>query len=264
LNLQDHLIKTRAFALKNWLITRKRPFHLFEILFWPLLGLISVGLLARFLDLEARLVQFVLVGVVALNIVQVSQIDMAYVVLYSIWNRSLKHEMAAPVNVLHLVVGSWATGILHAFLVFVFLNVFSAMAFRVHLLQAGFFPLGVLFVGLVLFGCAVGTAVCAMAFHLGGRAHVGATFLVSILTVLSGIYYPIDVLPQPVQLLSLLIPLTYFLEYVRGCYGFPVTCSKPLLWGFLLTMGYNLLSFFLLSLSIRAARQKGTLLELSE
>jgi len=168
LNLQDHLIKTRAFALKSWLITRKRPFHLFEILFWPLLGLISVGLLARFLDLEARLVQFVLVGVVALNIVQVSQIDMAYVVLYSIWNRSLKHEMAAPVNVLQLVVGSWATGILHACLVFVFLNVFSAMAFRVHLLQAGFFPLGVLFVGLVLFGCAVGTAVCAMAFGRPG------------------------------------------------------------------------------------------------
>ncbi len=115
LNLQKHLIKTSAFALKNWLITKKRVFHLFEILFWPFISLVSVGLLTRFLGVESKMVEFVLIGVIAFSVIQIGQLDIAYVILYSIWNKSLKHEMVAPINAFHLIAGSWGMGVIHSF-----------------------------------------------------------------------------------------------------------------------------------------------------
>ena len=88
------LIQISGFFYKIWLITKKRVYHLFEILFWPAIGLVSVGLLTRFLSLESEMVAFILVGVIALSVVQIGQLDISYLILYSVWNKSLKHEMS--------------------------------------------------------------------------------------------------------------------------------------------------------------------------
>ncbi len=263
-NLQKHLIRTSAFALKNWLITKKRVFHLFEILFWPLINLISVGLLTQFLRLESRMIEFVLIGVIAFSVIQIGQLDMAYVILYSIWNKSLKHEMAAPVNAFHFVGGSWIMGVIHSVLVFLLLCIFSSLAFHLNFLDAGIGRLLLFFLGLVYFSASVGMTVCALAFRFGGRAHVGATFIVSVLVLVSGIYYPVEILPKAVRFFAYLIPLTYFLEYFRSFYGFASKGGNLLLSGFLLATVYNVAAAYLLFLSIRNARRKGILTKMSE
>jgi ABC-2 type transport system permease protein len=264
LNWPKHLIKASGFAYKNWLITKKRIFHLVEILFWPFIGLISVGLLTRFLGLESRMVEFVLIGVIALSVVQIGQLDMAYVILYSIWNKSLKHEMAAPVNAFHLIAGPWVMGVFHSLVVFILMCLFSSLAFHLNFLKVGILPLTIFFLGLSFFAASIGILVCAMAFRFGGRAHVGATSLVSLLILVSGIYYPVEILPGPLQGIAALIPLTYFLKYFRSFYGFSPTESHPLFWGFLLTAGYTIVAGFLLHYSIRTAREKGILSQMSE
>jgi ABC-2 type transport system permease protein len=264
LNWRNHLIKASAFALKNWLITKKRSFHLFEILFWPFIGLISVGLLTRFLGLESKMVEFLLIGIIALSVVQIGQLDIAYVILYSIWNKSLKHEMVAPIQGFHLIAGSWAMGVLHSLLVFFLMGLFSSLAFQLNFLSAGILRLLLFFLGLTCFAASIGMLVCALAFYIGGRAHVGATFIVSLLILLSGIYYPIEILPKALQIVASLIPLTYFLIYFRSFYGLTPDHSNPLLWGFLLTGVYNLLAAILFGLSIRNARERGILSKMSE
>ena len=264
LNLRKHLIRTSAFALKNWLITKKRGFHLFEIFFWPFISLISVGLLTRFLALDSKMVEFVLIGVIAFSVIQIGQLDIAYVILYSIWNKSLKHEMVAPINVFHLITGSWAMGVIHSFLIFLLLCIFSSLAFHLNFLNSGIARLSLFFIGLTFFAAFVGIAVCALAFRFGGRAHVGATSIVSILILVSGIYYPIEILPRPLQFVASFIPLTYFLEYFRSFYGFSIKSQYPLLLGFLLTAAYNIIAVYLLCFSIRNARQKGILTKMSE
>lgn len=263
-NLQKHLIKTSAFALKNWLITKKRVFHLFEILFWPFISLISVGLLTRFLGLDSKMVEFVLIGVIAFSVVQIGQLDIAYVILYSIWNKSLKHEMVAPICAFHLIAGSWGMGAIHSFIIFILMCSFSSFAFHLNFLESGIARLFLFFLGLILFAASVGIAVCALAFRFGGRAHVGATSIVSILILLSGIYYPVEVLPRPLELAASFIPLTYFLEYFRSFYGFTMKSHNPILIGFSLTALYNMISAYLLFLSIRNARKKGYLTKMSE
>ena len=128
LRWQTHLIQINAFFYKIWLITRKRVFHIFEILFWPAIGLVSVGLLTRFLELGSNMVAFILIGIIALSVLQVGQLDISYVLLYSVWNKSLKQELAAPITALHLVLGAWLMGIIHSLLVFSLLSGFIFVA----------------------------------------------------------------------------------------------------------------------------------------
>ncbi len=258
------LIQIEAFFFKIWLITRKRAFHIFEILFWPAIGLVSVGLLTRFLELQAEMVAFVLIGVIALSVVQVGQLDMSYVILYSVWNKSLKHEMAAPIHVFHLVAGTWAMGVIHSLLVFALLSIFSAYAFDFPFLKPGLIPLGLFYLGLALNAAVVGIVVCALAFRFGGRSHVGATSIVSVLVLLSGIYYPVEVLPATLQGLSRWIPLTYFLEYFRSFYGFSPGSPFPLAVGYALVGLYLTLASVALGYALKHSRKTGILLKMSE
>lgn len=264
LNFRKHLIQINGFAYKNMLITRKRIFHLVEILFWPFISLVSVGLLTRFLAADSKIIEFVLIGVIAFSVVQIGQLDMAYVILYSIWNKSLKHEMVAPINAFHLVAGSWLMGLIHSVIVFLLMCIVSSVFFQLNFLDSGILRLFLFFSGLVFFSASVGITVCALAFRFGGRAHVGATSIVSILTLLSGIYYPVEVLPKPLSYVAYLVPLTHFLEYFRSFYGFAPTSNHPLLWGYFLTSIYNVVACYLLCSAIRNARQNGILARMSE
>jgi ABC-2 type transport system permease protein len=264
LHWQTHLIQTSAFFLKIWLITRKRVFHIFEILFWPAIGLVSVGLLTRFLELGSNMVAFILVGIIALSVVQVGQLDISYVLLYSVWNKSLKQEMAAPISVLHIVLGAWIMGVIHSLLVFCLLSGFSAYAFGFRFYDQGPAPLAAFFLGLVLSSAVIGIVVCALAFRFGGRAHVGATSIVSVVVVLSGIYYPTEVLPEVLRKVSLAIPITHFLEYFRSFHGFAPGTRNPLAVGYLLVALYLALAIAALLRAVRQAKQTGTLLKMSE
>jgi ABC-2 type transport system permease protein len=261
---RTNLTQSSAFFYKIWLITRKRTFHLFEILFWPAIGLVSVGLLTRFLALEANMVAFILIGVIALSVVQIGQLDISYVMLYSVWNKSLKQELAAPAGVLHLIVGSWSLGLIHSVIVFGLLSGFSQWAFGFQLLKPGVGPLTAFYFGLVLTAAVIGIIVCTLAFRFGGRAHVGASSIVSVLTLLSGIYYPVDILPQPLRALSACLPLTYFLQYFRSFFGFPGGCARPLLLGYGLVIGYLALALGGMLAAVHHSKKTGVLLKMSE
>ena len=264
LRWQTNLTQISAFLYKIWLITKKRVFHVFEILFWPAIGLISVGLLTQFLDLGPDMIAFILIGVIALGVVQIGQLDISYVILYSVWNKSLKQELAAPINMFHLVAGSWIMGIIHSLVVFCLVCLFSFYAFGFRFFDHGFTPLVFFYLGLVLTAAVVGTTVCALAFRFGGRAHVGATSIVSIMILFSGIYYPVEVLPQPLKTLAEFIPLTHFLEFFRASYGFPTSTKNPLILGYLLVVVYLVLAIGAMLAAVHHSKKTGILLKMSE
>lgn len=264
MNWRTELIITNAFFYKMWLITKKRVYHIFEILFWPAIALVSVGFMTRFLSVSPDVVAFILVGVIALSVVHLGQLDMSYLLLYSVWEKSLKQELAAPVETYHIVAGAWGIGVIHSIIVFCLLTLFSAYAFDYPLLNIGFVPVLLFFIGLTMMSSIIGILVCALSMIFGGRSHVVATSTVSVLTLVSGIYYPIDVLPESIQLISKAIPLTHFLIYYRSFYGFSGNAAQAIARGYFLAFLYFLIGLFLFSLALRYSRKQGILTRLSE
>ena len=264
LSLQKTSIRIWAFVFKNWLITKRNIFSLFEIAFWPVVGFFSIGLLTTFLELDVNMSGFILTGIISMSVIQVCQIDVAYVLLFDLWSKALKHTFIAPIHPFHLVSGSWLIGVMRSFVVFLLLSIFSTLVFGFNFLQPGFVGLGLFLLGLFLMSALIGVTVCILVLLFGYNAEVAAWSIVSFLYLLCGIYYPVSILPSPLPEIARAIPLTYLLEYFRSFYGFPSTSGNVLAWAYGLIALYVVVEALLFKIVLRRAKRTGILLRLSE
>jgi len=110
LSWRSEALAVWAIVVRNALMASRNVFFFFELLFWPIVGVVSIGLMARFLGLTPEQASFVLIGTIALSVVNVCQLEVAYAVLLDVWSKSLKHQFLAPMGIRHLTLGSWLVG----------------------------------------------------------------------------------------------------------------------------------------------------------
>jgi ABC-2 type transport system permease protein len=253
-----------ASTYKNWIVTKRNFFTMLEILFWPATWLFSIGLLGAFLDLPPEEVAFLLIGSLALSALQLCQLDVTYAILYDVWSKSVKQTQTSPVRPYQLFLGSWILGVIRGLGVLLILVLFAFVSFDFNFLSAGAVPLFWFMTGLFLSALALGIVVCVLLVIVGHKAEVVTYYISTLLMMLCGIYYPIDVLPQPFYLMAKAIPVTYFLDYYRGFYGFDNLLESPLLVGLLMAFFYIAMAMLLFSFALRKARRNGAILRLSE
>jgi len=257
-------VRTWAFAHRNLIMARRNVFFVFELTFWPGVAMLSHGLLTRFLELTPQMTAFILAGTVALSTVQVCQLDVAYAVLFDIWSKSMKHQFLAPVSIRHLALGAWLVGVGRGLVVFALMAAIGSSAFGFDFLGAGPGSLAVFLLGCFLTSLVVGVLVCSLVVLFGTRAETSAWAAVNFVVMLSGIYYPVSVLPDWVQVISAAVPLTYFLDAFRAGYGFAPAFAHPAVMGFALSGLYLALAHWALAAAITRSRRTGLLLKLSE
>ena len=258
------LLAVWAVVVRNALMASRNVFFFFELLFWPIVGVISIGLMTRFLGITPAQASFVLIGTIALSVVNVCQLEVAYAVLMDVWSKSIKHQFLAPIGIRHLTVGSWLVGMVRGGTLFTLLAVLAWWAFDFRVLAAG--PRGV---AVFLFGCflnawIVGVFVCALITLFGNRAEAFAWASVNLVLVLAGIYYPVSLLPAPAAALARAIPLTYFLDAYRSHFGFASEFAVPIATGLALSVVYAVVAHLAFYAAVQRARRTGLLLKMSE
>ena len=77
-----------------------------DVFFWPMISLLSIGLMAKFIKLGPQTLGFVMTGTLAAGVLQITQLDVGYTVLYELWSKSLKHTLLTPVGVSEGVAGN--------------------------------------------------------------------------------------------------------------------------------------------------------------
>jgi ABC-2 type transport system permease protein len=264
LSWRAELLASWAVVVRNALMGVRNVFFFFELLFWPVVGVLSIGLMTRFLGLTPEQGAFVLVGTIALSVINVCQLEVAYAMLLDVWSKSVKHQFMAPIGIRHLTVGAWLVGMLRGFVIFVLLAALGAWAFDFRVLAPGVGAVAMFLIGCFLTSWIVGVAVCALITLFGNRAEAFAWASVNLVLVLAGIYYPISVLPGPVAAAARAIPLTYFLDAYRAHFGFPSEFASPLTAGFTLSAVYAILAHWAFRAAVERARRTGLLLKMSE
>lgn len=258
------LLAAWAVVVRNALMGMRNVFFFFELLFWPVVGVLSIGLMTRFLGLTPAQAAFVLVGTLALSVINVCQLEVAYAMLLDVWSKSVKHQFMAPIGVRHLTIGAWLVGMVRGFVIFVLLSALAAWAFDFHVLAPGFGPASVFLFGCFITAWIVGVAVCALITLFGSRAEAFAWASVNLVLVLAGIYYPVSVLPRPVALVAQAIPLTYFLDAYRAHFGFTAEFTAPIATGLAMSVVYAVLAHWAFHAAVERARHTGLLLKMSE
>jgi ABC-2 type transport system permease protein len=258
----NSLTKTLGFAYRNLIFAKRNIFAFTEILFWPMVSLISIGLMGSFLQIKENFLNFVMTGAVTAGVLQVTQLDVSYSMLYDIWSKSTKHTFLAPCSHVHYIIGSWLIGVIRGSVVFVLLYAFSSYFFHFSLPPIG--RVAVFAAGVFLNALIIGMMVCFLILLFGQRVDIAAWMFATLLMLICGIYYPVNYLPEVFVFIAQLVPLTFFLEYLRSFYGFEPLFSHSLLKGFLESFVYIALFFVLLNKAYEKSRKTGMILRLSE
>jgi ABC-2 type transport system permease protein len=264
LSWRAEAIAVWAFSVRHLWMASRNIFFFFELLFWPIVGVVSIGLMARFLALSPGSTAFVLVGTIALSVVQVCQLEVAYAVLYDVWSKSVKHQFLAPIGIRHMTLGSLLVGMLRGVVVFAVLAVLGRWAFGLDVLAPGPGPVLAFLAGCFLTAWTLGVAVSALITLFGNRAEAFAWASANLVLLLAGIYYPISVLPPAAARIAAAIPLTRFLDAYRSHFGFAPEFASPIATGLALALGYAGLAHLAFLAAVTRARHTGLLLKMSE
>jgi ABC-2 type transport system permease protein len=214
--LADDLRASYAFAERNFYLTRRTWAWEIAFLVYSVTSALSVSLIGVDQG-SARLVLSLMIGAIFWNYLSVVFGWIAETIAVERWEGTLEYTMMAPIRRSSRLIGQVAYamvyGLIHTAVIFVALILFFP---QIDLSHAN-----------------AGTAVAFMA--LGSFSFVGIGILAAILPLLyvergaqmtfvvqsglllvSGVYYPIDVLPGWMQVLSHLSPATYVLDGVRA------------------------------------------------
>jgi ABC-2 type transport system permease protein len=176
----------------------------------------------------------------------------------------VKHQFLAPLAVRHMALGAWLTGVGRGVVVWALMALIGGWAFGFDFVGAGPASVAAFLGGCFLTALVVGLLVCTLVLLFGSRAETSAWAAVNLIVMLSGIYYPVSVLPGPVAAISAAIPLTHFLDGFRAGYGFEPLFPAPFTTGFGLSALYLVLALRALAGAVNRARRTGLLLKLSE
>jgi ABC-2 type transport system permease protein len=204
-----------AFVERNFNLTRRYWGWELAFLVYAVAGALAVSLIGRD-QANERLLLTLVIGAVFWNYLSVVFSFIAETVAWERWEGTLEYTFMAPVRRYTQMVGSTvyavAYGLVHTVVVLAVLALF----FELDLSQANFATAAVFMVlGSASFiGIGIMTAILPLMYVERGAQ---MTFVLqSVLLLVSGVYYSVDVLPGWMQVLSHLSPATYVLEGVRA------------------------------------------------
>ncbi len=251
-----------AFTYRNFLFSIRNVFAFVELVFWPLVTLISIGLMGDYLRLQERAFSFIMTGAIAGGVLQVTQLDVAYSLLYDVWSKSMKHTLLTPVGACEHLFGSWLIGILRGVAIFGVLGGAATLLFGFHF--PGIPATLTFLLGLFGFAFLLGILVSLLILTFGQKAEITAWMFAYLFMLVCGIYYPVEILPEGFRIIAQAVPLTYVLENFRQGFGFAPVFSHGLLKGFILWAAYLSAGLWGMRAAFYRARKEGIILRLSE
>jgi ABC-2 type transport system permease protein len=260
--LTHELKASYAFVERNFNLSRRYWGWELAFLVYSAAGALSISFIGVQLG-DARLLLTLMVGAIFWNYLSVVFSWIAETISVERWEGTLEYTMMAPVHRSTHLLGSVAYamvfGLVHTAAILLAMVVFFpnlALTNANALTVVSFFVLGSFsFVGIAMLA-----AILPLLYVERGAQ---MTFVLqSVLLLVSGVYYPIDVLPGWMQVLSHLSPATYAIDGVRKGLidGVPVTQLTGDVWP-LLVMGFVLIPFGLWAFgrAERYAKQTGKL-----
>jgi ABC-2 type transport system permease protein len=214
--LTRELKASYAFVERNFFLTRRYWGWELAFLVYSVAGALSISLIGAASGND-RLLLTLIVGAVFWNYLSVVFSWIAETIAVERWEGTLEYTMMAPVRRWTQLVGSclyaMAYGLVHTAAMLVVLILFFPQLHpeSMNLLTAALF---VLLGSFSFVGIGMMAAILPLLYVERGAQ---MTFVLqSCLLLVSGVYYPVSVLPGWMQALSHLSPATYVLDAVRG------------------------------------------------
>lgn len=206
-------------VLRYWFVMRSSWPRLAELIYWPLVQLLTWGFLQTYLatttSIAGRAAGIFIGAVLLWDILVRGQLGFAVAFLEEVWSRNLGHLMMSPLRPWELVAALVIVSLVKLLIAMVPVVLLAYLLFGYNLLGLGFALAG-FFANLVIASWSLGLISTGVVLRWGLGAENFAWLILFALLPLCCVYYPVAILPAWLQPVALALPPTYVFEGLRA------------------------------------------------
>lgn len=239
-----------------------------ELVYWPAVQMLLWGFLTLFLERESGLVAraggLFLSAVLLWDTLFRGQLGVAICFLEEMYARHLGHLFVSPLRPWELVAAVFAISLVRVLIGVGGAALLAVPIFGFSLPHALGWALLPFFAVLLAFGWAIGLVIVGLVLRLGLAAESLAWGAIFLIQPISGVYYPVEVLPQPIQPIAWCLPSAAVFEGMRAVLiegRFDLELFSWALGALAVWLVVGAVAFLAL---FRAARRRGLLLQVGE
>ena len=203
-------------CLRYLYLYRRSIARLGDIVFWPVMELVVWGFMTQYLQqLDApKAAVYLLGGVILWDLLYRSQMAISLAFTEEIWARNIANIFISPIRLSEYDTATAIVGVLRGLIGFTLLGVLSIAlyAFNIFSLGPALVPC---VLGLMLFGWAIGMFTMGLILRFGKSAEALGWGVPFLFQPLVAVFYPVSILPVPLQYVARAIPATHAFEAMR-------------------------------------------------
>jgi ABC-2 type transport system permease protein len=261
------LNRTGAMVLRYVYILRSSWPRIVELAYWPLMQMVLWGFISKFMATNstwvAQAAGVLIAAVLLWDVLFRGQLGFSVSFLEEMWSRNLPNLFVTPLRphefVLALIVMS---------LVRTLIGVLPAALLAIVFYHYSIFDLGLpliaFFFNLMMLGWSMGLIISALILRNGLGAESLAWMAMFVLAPLSGVFYPVTVLPGWLQPVAAALPSSHVFEGMRATMFEGVVPVGALLTAFGLNLIYLAAAAAFFLYTFRFARRSGLLMRVGE
>ena len=208
-----------ALSLRHiYLISGSLP-RIIDLIYWPTVQIFLWGFISKFFTLNSdyysNTVGVILTAAILYDFLFRASISYNMMFLEEIWSRNFTNLFIAPIKISEIITSLTLTAILRTLIGLVPAAILAIPLFGVSIFELGI-PLFFLLLSLYIFGVTLGLLVTSGLLRYGPSFENIAWASLFFLAPLGCIYYPVEILPDSLQLVARALPLVHIFEEMRN------------------------------------------------
>ena len=259
--------KIYALGLRHlYLISNSFP-RILDLIYWPTVQIFLWGFISKFFTLNSdyysNTVGIILTAAILYDFLFRASISFNMMFLEEIWSRNFTNLFIAPIKISEIITSLTLTAILRTLIGLIPAVILAVPLFGVSVFKLGA-PLLFLLIALYLFGISLGLLVTSGLLRFGPSFENIAWASLFFLAPLGCIYYPIEILPNVLQIIAKCLPLVHIFEEMRSILMTGVVNNIDIIRSISLSIIYFIFGVIIFYVSYFGAKNRGTLINMGE
>lgn len=267
LSLAASLNRIGAMVLRYTYLLRSSWPRLLELIYWPTVQMVLWGFINQFLVGQspwlAQAAGLFIAAVLLWDVLFRAQLGVSLVFFEEMYSRNLGHLFVSPLRPHELVLALLSISLLRTLIGVGAAALLAIVFYHYSIFDMGLYLLA-FFANLLVMGWAIGLLVVALVLRYGLGAESLAWVVIFAVTPISGVYYPISVLPEWLHPVAYALPSSHVFEGMRAVlveHTFPLDLLRNAL---LLNLLYMALGMGVFLHAFQVARKRDLLLHVGE
>ena len=259
--------KIYALGLRHlYLVSNSFP-RILDLIYWPTVQIFLWGFISKFFTLNSdyysNTVGIILTAAILYDFLFRASISFNMMFLEEIWSRNFTNLFIAPIKISEIITSLTLTAILRTLIGLIPAVILAVPLFGVSVFKLGA-PLLFLLIALYLFGISLGLLVTSGLLRFGPSFENIAWASLFFLAPLGCIYYPIEILPDVLQIIAKCLPLVHIFEEMRSILMTGVVNNIDIIKSISLSIIYFIFGVIIFYVSYFGAKNRGTLINMGE